>query len=215
MDNQIVVFHYEPDGSDIYLPIGFVPDFVLISDIGNSAPKVHIWWEMQEDDEATGSQEGLSLIGSSSAFAKPADSQGIIAYDSGSQGPTVTVWSSGATWTARSATAHGSYVKPTVAQAAAQGVDREAIFEVVSNTTAGTTEPTWAKNIGGQCQDNHASPVVYERVNVPLTRIGYQGIVVANELQTNAEEMYGVAIQADKAIDFGDVDGWTGGVQGA
>jgi hypothetical protein len=214
MMGQIVVFHYEPDGSDVYLPLGFVPDYVEILEVGATAPLVHRWYEMQEDDEASGSQEGVIDDGDGT-LSLAADSQGIIAYDSGTDGPTVTVWSAGLTVVARSASVHGTYIKPTVAQAAAQGVDREAIFEVVTNTTTGTTEPTWPAGIGEQVSDNHGSPVVYERVNVPLERVGYQGIVVANELQTDGQEMYGFAVQADKSIDFGDVVGWTGGVYGA
>lgn len=207
---QSIVFHYEPDGSDVYLPLGFVPDYCEILEVGATAPLIHRWYEMMEDDEASGSQEGVIDDGDGT-LSLASDSQGIIAYDTASQLPTVTVWSAGLTVVARSAGAHGTYIKPTTNS----DTDREAIFEVVTNTTTGTTEPTWPAAIGEQVSDNHGSPVVYERVNVALERVGYQGIVVANELQTDGQEMYGWAMQADIALDFGDVAGWTGGVQGA
>lgn len=211
---QIVTFHYEPDGSDVYLPLGFVPDYVELMELGASDVLYIRWFEMQEDDEASGSQEGVADDGDGTA-SKCADSQGIIAYDTASQLPTVTNWSAGLTVVARAVGVHGTYIRPSTTGAAAQGMDREAIFEVVTNTTTGTTEPTWPAAIGERVSDNHGSPVVYERVNVALTRVGYQGIVVANERQTDAQEMYGIAIQADRSIDFGDVTGWTGGVYGA
>lgn len=207
---QIMTFHYEPDGSDIYLPLGFVPDYVMLMELGASDVLIHHWFAMQEDDEASGSQEGVKNDGDGT-YSKCSDSQGIIAYDTASQLPTVTVWSAGLTVVARATGIHGTYIKPTTTQ----GMDREAIFEVVTNTTTGTTEPTWPAAIGERVSDNHGSPVVYERVNVALERIGYQGIVVANELQTDGQEMYGIASQADNNIDFGDVTGWTGGIYGA
>lgn len=212
---QSICFHYEPDGSDVYLPLGFIPDWVRLCELGATNPIFHEWWEMMEDDEASGSQEGVTIATGSSNNAKIADSQGIIAYDTAAQLPTVTNWSAGLTVVARAVGVHGTYIRPSVAGAAAQGIDREAIFEVVTNTTTGTTEPTWPAAIGARVSDNHGSPVVYERVNVALERIGYQGIVVANELQTDGQEMYGIAIQADHSLDLEDVAGWTGGVYGA
>lgn len=210
MSNQIVVGHYEPDGELIYLPIGFKPDFFFMAEHGASAPLVFYWWGRMEDDEATNSKEGIKDDGDGT-LSKPNDDALFAAYDTGTDGPTVTVWSAGLTVVARTAGAHGTYIKPTTSAT----MSREAIFEVVTNTTTGTTEPTWPAGIGEQVADNHGSPVVYERVNVPLERVGYQGVRISATPQTDGQEMYYMAIQADRVIDHGDVVGWTGGVYGA
>ena len=215
--NQIIVGHFTPDGELIYLPIGFVPDLFRLWEWGaaDAAMKIYHWFERNEDDEASGSQEGMSIA--EGVTAHLADDGGIVAYDSGSELPTITEWSAGATVVARSATAHGTYIQATTSGTDAEGreVDRSAIFEVVENTTTGATEPDWPTVVGEQCLDNHASPVRYEKVNVALHRGGYKGVRIAAALMTDGQEMYFEAISADQSLDLGDVDGWTGGIQGA
>lgn len=215
--SQIIIGHFEPDGGLIYLPIGFVPDeFTLIEHGGGSAAIVIAkWFERMEDDEVSGSQEGFTISEGTTALL--ADDGGIVAYDTGSELPTVTEWSAGATVVARSATAHGTYMKATTSGVDSNGneIDRSAIFEVTANTTTGTTEPNWPTVVGETALDNHGSPVRYEKVNVALLRGGYKGVRIAAALMTNGQEMYYKAIQADQSLDLGDVDGWTGGIQDA
>lgn len=213
--NQIIVGHFEPDGGLIYLPIGFVPDLFRMQEMGATNPLFYTWYERQEDDEATGSQEGILDSGGTKTLL--ADDGGFAAYDAGSELPTVTEWSAGATVVARSATAHGTYMKATVSGVDANGneIDRSAIFEVTANTTTGATEPNWPTVVGESAVDNHASPVRYEKVNVALFRGGYKGVRIAAALMTNGQEMYYEAIQADQSKDLEDVDGWTGGIKDA
>lgn len=206
--NKIKVGHFEPDGSDIFIPVGFVPDYVRIEEVGQATnPNIITWFKAQETDEATGSQEGQLLTGSTGVVTKNADDAGLQAFDTGSQAPTVTEWSeSGSTAaTARTATAAGTYFKPTVSS----DTDRSAIFECVTAGTAAATEPTWPDAVGGQVTDG---TVVWERVDKSLERQGYQGFKVADNLMTNGTEMYYIAFQSNQSIDHGDVDGWTGGV---
>lgn len=215
--SQIICGHFTPDGELIYLPIGFIPDDLTIEEHGGGSGAIVIvrWNKRMEDDEASGSQEGFTISEGTSALL--ADDGGIAAYDSGSELPTITEWSAGATVVARSATAHGTYIQATTSGTDAEGreVDRSAIFEVVENTTTGATEPDWPTVVGEQCLDNHASPVRYEKVNVALHRGGYKGVRIAAALMTDGQEMYFEAISADQSLDLGDVDGWTGGIQGA
>lgn len=207
---QIVIGHFEPDGEDFYLPLGFKPDYFKLVEIGATNILEHSFFGLQESDEASGKQEGIKDDGDGTK-SHPSAGQGFAAYDAEAGGPTITRWSAGATVVAKTATAHGTYMKPSTSST----MDKEAVFEVLANTTTGTTEPTWPAGIGEQVSDNHGSPVVYERVNVPTVRVGYQGVLIPGELQTDAQEMYYVAIEADKTIDHGDVDSWSGGVFGA
>lgn len=211
---QIIVGHFEPDGGLIYLPIGFVPDRFLLIEHGTTNPLFYWWFERMEDDEASGSQEGI--IDTAGTKTKAADDGGIVAYDSGSELPTVTEWSAGATVVARSATAHGTYMKATTSGTDANGneIDRSAIFEVTANTTTGATEPNWPTVVGESAIDDHGSPVRYEKVNVALLRGGYKGVRIAAALMTADQEMYYEAVQADLSLDHGDVTGWGSGVKG-
>jgi len=206
---QVKIGHFEPDGELIYLPIGFVPDFFLLVEVGATNPIFYYWWKLMELDEASGSQEGVIDTAGTKTLA--ADASGITAYDSESGIPTILDWSAGLTVVARTVSAHGTYIRPSTDSTA----NRQAIFEVLENTTTGTTEPTWPAEIGGQIYDNHGSPVLYERVNVATKRGGHKGVCIAAALMTNGQEMYYRAEEADEVVDHGDVVGWTGGIYGA
>jgi len=198
------------DGGLVYLPIGFVPDFFFLLDHATNA-LLYYWFEDMEDLEASGSQEGVK--DAAGTKTKLADDGGIVAYDSGSEGPSIAEWEASTSYTARSATAHGDYVKPTGSGVTEEGdaADTQAIFECVTAGTSGSSEPAWPVEIGGQVNDNG---VYWERVNVAHERLGYQGVRVAAALQTDGNSYYYLALQGEKA-NHGDVTGWTGGVQGA
>lgn len=210
MANQIIVGHFEPDGDLIYLPLGFIPDFFMLCEVGTANPLFYWWWRRMQLDEASGSQEGV--IDTGGVKTKSADDEGIVAYDSGSRAPTISTWTADTAMTAKTSTAHGTYIRPTTSS----DMDRDAIFECVASSgdtkTHATTEPTWPAAIGEQVVDDL---VTWERVNVPLLRAGYQGVRIAGNPQSNGQEMYYIAVQSDDAIDHGDVVGWTGGVYGA
>jgi hypothetical protein len=214
--NKIVVGHYLADGGIVYLPIGFIPDYFRLCDIDstttNAAVCIHEWFERMEDDEASGSQEGWALGLSTLGYTTlHADDAGITAYDTGTQYPTVAQWVASTAYTARTATASGSFVKGTTSGTdnLGQAVDRDAIFECVTAGTSGSTEPTWPSRIGGQVLD---STPVWEKVNEATFRGGYQGVCIQDDIQTNTHECYYLALKADDSIDHGDVDGWPSGV---
>ncbi len=205
--NNIKVGHFEPDGELIYLPVGFIPDYFTMHELGGGDGAVvqTIWFKAQEIDEASGEQEGwTNTEGTTDVLA---DAGGITAYDVGSQAPTITTWTTavGTAATARTATAAGTYVKPSVAST----TDRSAIFECVTAGTSAATEPTWPDDVDGQVTDG---TTVWERVDKSLERQGYQGVCIAAALMTNGQEMYYLALQAIQSIDHGDVVGWTDGV---
>ncbi len=223
MDNGIRVGHFLGDGEIVYLPIGFIPDYFRLCDIdsgtGNAAVAMHEWFERMQDDEATGSQEGWALGLSTLGYVTMhSDTQGITAYDTGTEFPAngtgagqLSEWAASTAYTARTATAPGSYVKATVGALSDTGqvVDREAIFECVTGGTSHTAEPTWPSKIGGQVLD---STPVWEMVNTPKYRGGYQGVVISATIQTDSHEYYYLAIKAHDSVDHGDVDGWPGGI---
>lgn len=207
--NQIVTAHWEQDGGLVYIPFGFVPDYCMLVDINTDTNIIfYHWFEAMEDDQATGYQEGISVT--EGVTANLADAGGITAYDSEAAHPTVNSWTQARSTaaTARTATADGTFIKPATT---AKG-DKSAIFECVTAGTGAATEPDWdtdAPGIGDQLTDGST---VWERVNEPLVRKGYEGITVAAALQTNGQEMFALAIQADRSLDMGDVDGWADGI---
>jgi len=203
--NKIKVGHFEPDGGLINLPLGFIPDYFMMAEMGATNPLFYHWWRAQESDEASGSQEGI--LDSGGTKTKLSDAGGITAYSTGAQTPTIEEWTTAraSAATARTATAPGTYIKPTVANVA----DRGSIFECVTAGTGGGTEPTWPVADGENVTDNS---VVWQKVNVSLQRGGYQGVVIAAALMTDGQEMYYTALQANQRVDHQDVDGWTDGI---
>ena len=209
--NQIKIGHFEQDGGLINLPIGFVPDHIrLIDYFTDTNIEINEWFRRMELDQASGKQEGFSIL--EGVTANLADAGGITAYDTGAQSPAsgtgagqLAEWAASTSYTARTATAPGSYVKPTVSSP----TDRGAVFECVTGGTSGSTEPTWPDAIDANVLD---STPVWKRVDLSLQRGGYQGVVIAAALMTNGQEMYYIALQADQVVDHGDVDGWGSGI---
>ena len=210
-DNGIRVGHYTADGSDVFIPMGFIPDWCKLYDINGGSTLYWDWFQRMESDLASGSQEGISDTGGTKALV--ADDAGITAYDTGTQTPTVNEWTTARATaaTARSATAPGTFIKATVGATNDTGgvTDREAIFECVTAGTGLATEPTWPTAIGGQVLD---SSVLWEMVNEAKFRKGYQGIGVADNIQTNGREMFYLALKAHDSVNHGDVDGWVDGI---
>lgn len=223
--SKIRVGHFLGKGTeDLYLPLGFIPDYFRMCDIdynsGNVAVQVFEWFERMEDDESGGRQEGWSFDATAGYITLLSNSQGISAYDTGLQFPPsgfdsgeLGEWTLTTAVDVKTGTKAGSYAKPTVGATDDTGsvVDREAIFENVgaSDGNTGSTEPTWPSAIGGQVVDGSA---IWEKVNTPTFRGGYQGVCIANEIQTNTHEYYYIAIKADDSVDHGDVDGWVNGI---
>ncbi len=217
MSNNIRTGHWEADGGDVNVPIGFVPDYVKVFDINAGNTLIYHWFERMEDDEASQSQEGISDTGGVKALL--ADDAGIKAFDTGSVGPAsgtgagqLAEWASTTSYTARTATARGSYVKGTVGALndLGQVVDREAIFENVgADGNSDSTEPTWPTAVGAQILDS--TPIWELVVDVPVQRTGYQGFTIADNIQSNGREYYYLALKADDSINHGDVDGWPSG----
>ena len=206
MNDNIKVGHYEADGGIVNLPLGFIPDYFKLTDFHTDTNIIfYEWYRLMEQDQASGKQEGISIA--EGVTANLADDAGIIAYDTGSQIPTVTTWTTSVSTaaTARTATAAGTYVKPSVSSSS----DRGSIYECVTAGTGSATEPTWPDNDGGQVTD---SSTVWEKVNVSLQRGGYQGVVIQDNIQTDGQEYYYTALKACQAVDHGDVAGWTSGI---
>jgi len=206
--------HFQSDGADVYIPIGFIPDVVMLIRMATTNPLFYWWFHQMQTDEASGKQEGVIDTAGVKTYAS--DSQGITAYDTGAQLPTVAEWSEAVSTaaTARTATARGTLVKATKTAVDQDGlkVDRSAIFECTTAGTSSGTEPTWNTNPDGITMD---SDVAFQLVtDEALGRIGYKGIGVAAEIQTDDQEFYFLALLCQTVEDYGDVVGWTDGVKG-
>ena len=205
--------HYEQDGGLIYVPVGFVPSRVLLIDFHTSTHIIFYWWfSAMETDMASGAQEGISVA--EGITARLADDGGIIAYDGGTQLPSIGVWTASTAYTARSATANGSFVKGGTASTSLNvdgvAVDRNAIFECVTAGTSDTSEPAWPVAIGANSASDNG--VVWQLVAEPEYRGGYQGFRVPAALQTDGQEAFYEAVLADSDVDHGDVAGWASGI---
>lgn len=206
--SQVVVGHFEADGAIIYLPLGFKPDYWEMCEFHTDTNIVlYEWWGRMEDDQASGKKEGISIT--EGATANLADDGGFAAYSSEQAAPTISDWAASTSATARTATAAGTYVRPTTSS----GTEREAVFECVTGGTTGSTEPTWPAAIGENAASDNG--VIWQRVNVATLRAGYDGVRIAAALMIDGREYYYLAIQADDVVDNGDVVGWSGGIYGA
>jgi hypothetical protein len=176
---------------------------------------VYTWCHQMYTDEASGKKEGIIDTAGVKTYA--ADGQGIAPYNTAANLPTVSEWSSAVSTAAvaRTATARGTLVKATKTGVDQDGavVDRSAIFECTTAGTSSGTEPTWNTNPDGITMD---SDVAFQLVtDEALGRVGYQGIEVASQIQTDGQEFYFFALEADSLVeDYGDVDGWPSGVRG-
>lgn len=215
MGNQIRVGQFTQDGGLVNLPLGFIPDYIELANRDLTNTVFIEWWHLMQTNDISGSQEGIS-IDAAGVPTDLGDAAGITAYNASSQRPQIGIWEAsnttvdtrdGTTLTvvARTATAPGTYVNPTVSSSA----DRGAIFECVTAGTTGSTEPTWPDSIGENVTDNS---MVWKRVDKSLQRGGYQGVIIAAAVQTNGQLMYYLAIQSDQSVVHGDVDGWTDGI---
>lgn len=202
---------FEADGAIIHVPVGFIPDYVLLMDLHtNTNIVLYHWWKNQEDEMATGLQEGISVT--EGVTARLADDGGIVAYNTGSDDPTIIEYSAATTPTARTATAVGTFVRPSTSGSTEDGLtaDREALYECVTSTGAVVTEPSWPVSIGGQVTDDGSN--VWEHVVPAKRRIGYEGFTIAAALMTDARFYFYNALLADKSVYHGDVVAWPSGV---
>jgi len=218
--SQIVTGHWEPDGSDVYIPCGFVPDFLFAANFGASTELLYYWWGGEMEDAET--TAGLADDGAG-VLSKMTEGEGFNGYDSGIQAPygvsgdavAILDWAASDAYAARTAGVHGSYVNATSTGVDDNGliVDRSAIFECVTAGTSDSSEPVWPSAIGATGPSDNG--VVWEKVtNVATFLGGYKGFLACNDIQVDGEEFYYLAILADEVIDHGDVVNWAGGVKG-
>lgn len=221
--------HWTGDAGDVYIPVGFVPDFLLVVNMSATNPIVYAWWEAQQDDEASGYQEGFTIPGTGGTLDQLADAAGITAYNGSGRRPDIGTWeaSSGTltsiagntlTLTARTSTAAGTLCRGTLTGTDLLGasVDREAIFECVATSgNTGSTEPSWPVEVGGQVVDGSNTWELVTDSVINHGRYGYQGFLFADNINANSNEFYYLAIQSDDQEDHGDCDGWPSGIKGS
>ena len=160
MSNQIKVGQFKQDGGLINLPLGFIPDYIELANRDLTHTVFTKWWHLMQTNDISGSQEGIA-IADGGGTTDLGDAAGITAYDTGVQTPKTGEWEASSstidekdgtsiTIVAKSATAPGTYVFPTVSSP----TDRQAIFEAVTvGGNTGTTEPTWPASIGENVTD--------------------------------------------------------------
>lgn len=198
------------DGGDVYIPVGFIPDYVRVTKLGgDTAVEFFEWLRYSEANESAGKQDGISV--KEGVTAEMNENLGIAAYDSSGEAPTITPWTQavGSAASARTNTADGTFVKP-VADRGSNPPDRELMFECITAGTSGATEPTWNRGIGETTLDG---TTLWECVREPRRRYGYKGFFFDETEQTDSDIFYYVAMKFDEFVDHGDVDGWTNGIE--
>lgn len=215
--SQIKCGHFESDGAEVHIPIGFEPDFILFLPMGANAASLILWFKQMGIHGADGTlYGGLSIIDGTDA--RITAGSGLAVYDTASELPTITQWvKETGSMVARTSTAHGTYRKATVNGVDVDGneIDRSEIFECVAGGTTGSTEPVWPTQVGENGPSDNS--VLWQKVNVATLRGGYKGFTVAAGSLANIAddaEGYFIAIQADSVEDYGDVVGWIGGIRG-
>lgn len=215
-NNSIVTGHFEPNGSIVYIPVGFIPDFLLVVEYV-SVPIIYMWWGQEmEDAEST---EGIKNDGAGASTIL-ANAGGFAGYDTGTQAPqtlgAITAdWQPATPYTQKSATKRGDLVRGTLTATDKNGlsVDRSVLFECITSGTTNSTEPTWPADIGDDTASDNG--VIWRKVTDQATYLGgYQGFRVAGALMTNGQEMYYTAMRSDFVKDHQDADNFTSGVDG-
>lgn len=194
---------FQGNGSAVNVDLGFIPDRVeLILDTAATNPNKIKWSRLLYN---TQTNYGFLTTGSTGAETLAADADnGIIPYDTGSQSPTVSDYTTtvATAATARSATAAGTFVRPSTDST----MDRDAIFECVTAGT-GAGEPTWPYGIGEQITEP-SGDVVWERVNEARLKKGAQGVTIGATIQTDAKLYLLMAWPCHETKDLGDSAGW-------
>lgn len=202
MQTLTKVGHFECDGNAVNLEIGFVPDFALFIFNEGTNPDLLFYWRDQIN-QAT-AEYGFDLIGDGNVAPITTEAQGIVAYDTELYAPTITDYDTTATPTAKTATARGTFVRPTTTN----GASRELVFECVSSSGAGTTEPTWPTGAAGQQITDGGSNVweLVDDVGVARRVGGAKGVTIGASVDQNSDgnECWYIAFRVMKQQDHGD-----------
>jgi len=216
--SQVKIGHYEQDGGLVYVPVGFIPDFLLAFDRNSASGSgvLYMWWREMEDYDPTTDTviDGISITDGTDAELAAAG--GFAAYDGEAAAPTVTNHAVSTAYVLEATDPALCFVRPPVDATDEDGnvVDRDAIFQCTTAGTSSATAPTaWPAVLGGTLLDGTA---VWTRVNEATFRKGYQGFRVAAAIQTNAYEMYYTAFQGDGGSQrLGDSAEWSNGIYGS
>lgn len=205
--------------SDVNLDIGFVPDFLLLVMMEDTTnPNLIIWSERMEHLEDSGDREGVLLDGSAGGLTFPANSQGIVEYDTavmkalipaydGEGEAAATIYGTYAaakaanlTPTNRATTTIGTVIRPTTANGF--------VYECQSGAAAmsGLTEPTTWPVVPGDTVSDGTITWICRVEN--LVKTGHKGVTIAAEVQTDSEYAYWFAFKSVQHKDGGDSAGW-------
>lgn len=205
--------------ADRNLDIGFVPDLLILCMMEDTTnPNIILWSERMEHLEDGGDKEGVLLDGSAGGLTYPADSQGIVEYDTSAMKAMIPAYdgegltpatiygtyaaakAANLTPTNRATTTIGTVIRPTVANGF--------VYECQSGAAAmsGLTEPTTWPVVPGETVSDGTITWICRAEH--LVKSGHAGVTIAAELQTDSEYAYWFAFKSVQHKDGKDSANW-------
>lgn len=197
------------DGNAVNVDVGFIPDFVIAFEgLEETSPNPHFWFRSAIDALSSDGEFGLLMTGTTGVITKhaaaingfaPLDTQALRLLLPNPAGgddlaaalpePYTVARSTAAT--ARTATALGTILKPSLTNSAAKlGL----VYECITAGT-GSAEPTWPTVVNGRVLDNDVEYIAREEKN---ENRGIKGFTLGATGQTDTDGWKWVAFSADK-----------------
>ena len=195
------------DGNAVNVDVGFVPDFVIgIEALEETNQLYHYWFRSAIDSASADGQFGLlDTAGTKTKHAAALNGFAVLdtqalkvllpnpagGDDLAADLPSAYTVARSTAATARTATALGTVLKPSVTNSAAKlGL----IYECITAGT-GSAEPTWPTVVGGTVLDNDVKYIAREEKS---ENRGIKGFTLGATGQTDSDEWKWVAFAADK-----------------
>lgn len=201
--SRLILRHFQTDGLEIIVDLGFIPDLVRVWLDEGTRPDVLTWFRRMVDDES--SIYGFLSQGSDGIVTRATTAgTGIVAYDTTQQGVLIESPVGGKVFASvtnfaiatnyatgeRTASAIGTIVRPIV--------HNGFVYELTTDQSTGDGEPTWPTIPGETVQDsgNNVWTCRLEEVTV----IGAKGIVIGATVTQNDDDnqIYVEAFKADR-----------------
>jgi len=207
------------DGSAINVNIGFVPDYIEAFELTSDPEIIYRWYRcLAERDDATAAtyMYGVEDDGAGAIEYCADGDDGFIAYDATDEAgsvlienpsthrlepQSVTDWLAATNYstggTDRSSTVVGTIVRPTT--------HNGYVYELITGTGLGTTEPTWGTTPGETSTDSGSNIFMCRQENI--AKDGGVGFTIGSNQSVDSDVWVFKAERHDRTGDMGDAAG--------